>query len=252
MFKAGLHKSVEELFDGVSLPQDSDAQVASCESTSDNDASSVKEMLIPSHLTREIAKTNSTTKIYLGFARLRAKLSSIIAVKNAISVKSGPLLEKLKVKALNFKSSGKADKNKMICTILMPFLFVIFVAAIVNAFYVPADNSSTPAVMVQSNASAAPEPNQIAKISWNIPESYPDTLRDPTQFGNITPGSMSSENLNVKGIIYSSENPIAIIGSKLVHQGEVVFGAKILSIDQDSVTFEMDGKRWKQDVKLKK
>ena len=52
----------------------------------------------------------------------------------------------------------------------------------------------------------------------------------------------------VKGILHSKDNPTALIGINLVHQGDVVSGAKVIKIHTDRVEFERDGFSWTQQI----
>ena len=54
--------------------------------------------------------------------------------------------------------------------------------------------------------------------------------------------------LLVKGILYSEDNPAAIIGILIVHEGDSVYGATVVKIERDSVIFEKNGKKWQQPV----
>jgi hypothetical protein len=56
------------------------------------------------------------------------------------------------------------------------------------------------------------------------------------------------ENPIVKGILYSADNPAAIIGTQIVHAGDKISGATVVKINKGSVEFEMDGKKWEQNV----
>lgn len=53
-----------------------------------------------------------------------------------------------------------------------------------------------------------------------------------------------SEQITVKGILYSRDNPIAIIGKRIVHVGDVVLEARVVRITKDRVVFEESGQRW--------
>jgi len=55
-------------------------------------------------------------------------------------------------------------------------------------------------------------------------------------------------NLTLRGILYSEDRPLAMVGSSLVQEGQQVAGATIVKIDKSSVEFEMDGRRWRQTV----
>ncbi len=55
--------------------------------------------------------------------------------------------------------------------------------------------------------------------------------------------------LTVRSIIWSEDKSSAVIGSRIVHEGDEIRGASIIKINKNSVEFEMDGKRWTQEVK---
>ena len=54
--------------------------------------------------------------------------------------------------------------------------------------------------------------------------------------------------LVVNGIIYSLENPSAVVANQIVYEGDKVLGAAIVKINRDSVEFEMNGNKWTQKV----
>ena len=87
-----------------------------------------------------------------------------------------------------------------------------------------------------------------SEIDGQIPASYPTMLRDPMQFGPATATQGETGKLIVKGIVYSEDNPSAVIGSQIVHEGDEVSGATVVKINKDSVEFEMNDKRWTQKV----
>lgn len=72
----------------------------------------------------------------------------------------------------------------------------------------------------------------------------PMDVRNPMQFGSATTSQDESSGLVVRGILYSDDKPSAVVGSHIVYEGDEVFGATVVKINEDSVEFEMDGKRW--------
>lgn len=52
----------------------------------------------------------------------------------------------------------------------------------------------------------------------------------------------------VTGILYSQDNPVAIIAGEILHEGDTVENVKLVKIYTDQVEFERKGKRWMQDV----
>jgi len=53
----------------------------------------------------------------------------------------------------------------------------------------------------------------------------------------------------IDGIIYSTDNPIAIIDNTVVHQNETINGAKVIKIYTDRVEFEKNGRTWTQKIR---
>lgn len=69
--------------------------------------------------------------------------------------------------------------------------------------------------------------------------------QEPEQTVQIWPAQMGI----VTGILYSEENPSAVIDKDIVHEGDSVHGVKVVKIHQEEVEFEKAGKRWVQKVK---
>ena len=52
----------------------------------------------------------------------------------------------------------------------------------------------------------------------------------------------------VKGILYTENDPTALIGIKIIHEGDVISGSTVIKIHKDRVEFEKDGFSWTQHV----
>jgi len=71
----------------------------------------------------------------------------------------------------------------------------------------------------------------------------------------VESGSSASEDANshpatlkVRGIAFSQERPTAIIGTTIVHEGDLVLGATVVEIRRYGVLFEVNGETWTQKV----
>ena len=53
----------------------------------------------------------------------------------------------------------------------------------------------------------------------------------------------------VTGILYSEDNPSAVVDKDIVRQGDSIHGVKVVKIHKEQVEFEKAGKRWVQKVK---
>jgi hypothetical protein len=52
----------------------------------------------------------------------------------------------------------------------------------------------------------------------------------------------------ISGILYSADKPAAIVGPKIVYQGDKLGNVQAVKIDRDTVEFDKSGKTWKQKV----
>jgi hypothetical protein len=52
----------------------------------------------------------------------------------------------------------------------------------------------------------------------------------------------------VTGILYSEDNPTALIGHQIVHEGDAVDGVSVIKVHKDKVEFANNGRRWTQAV----
>jgi hypothetical protein len=52
----------------------------------------------------------------------------------------------------------------------------------------------------------------------------------------------------VTGILYSEDNPTALIGHQVVHEGDAVDGVSVIKVHKDKVEFANNGRRWTQAV----
>jgi hypothetical protein len=51
------------------------------------------------------------------------------------------------------------------------------------------------------------------------------------------------------GILYSEDNPSVVIDGKIVKEGDIINGIKVVKIHKDGVEFEKKGKKWTQQVR---
>lgn len=121
---------------------------------------------------------------------------------------------------------------------------------------------STPAT-AQDTQPVEVVPVQISdvEIAWEIPAPYQLSGRDPMRLPAppvvpveepaVAP-AQSHLDLVVTGILHSQDRPAAIVGTRLVHEGEQISGATVTRIEKDGVEFEMNGRTWKQVVEADK
>lgn len=133
--------------------------------------------------------------------------------------------------------------------VLVPMLFIALIFMLRGVFGTSVRKTEASA---EDNASSVATADFNTKIDWEIPAPYPTIYRDPMRFGSAITASSATEKtrrLIIKSIVYSEDNPSAVIGSRIVHEGEEVLGATVVKINKRSVEFEMGEKRWKQNVR---
>jgi hypothetical protein len=151
--------------------------------------------------------------------------------------------EQIQNKLFKPKPGVSATRQKAMA-LSVPVLFIVLIFVFVQVFNTPSRKTAGAHEINPSNTAAGSK----NEISWQIPQPYPATLRDPTQFGSTTTAQTSSGVLIVRGIVYSQDDPTAVIGTRIVREGEEILDATVVKINRDSVEFESDGKKWTQRV----
>lgn len=148
---------------------------------------------------------------------------------------------------------GVNKTKKIAMTILVPVLTIILFFTLAKVFRKSPLRKSVRSDQTAKEVIAA----STSKINWQRPEPYPTNLRDPMSPANagIYQNQTNSSTQNgefygnsLKGIVFSDVNPAVIIGHKIMHEGDNFAGATIVKINKKNVVFEMNGKRWTQEV----
>ena len=154
-----------------------------------------------------------------------------------------------------YKPQREVDKRQvkmvaLVCVLAVGFVYAMLRAFAPSMFEDPAttptgDMDLTPLAMTQGTS-----PQSV----WPKPQPYPQVLRDPmsvvmakTTVENTTNSDLNL-NMNIKGIVYSQDNPSVIIDEGIYFVGDVVNGVNIVSITQTEVVFEANGKQWTQSM----
>ncbi len=148
------------------------------------------------------------------------------------------------------KSKGKAIRKRIhLAAGLSILLVMVLVAVSVNIsgrtwFAAPAGlEGNTPC---REFAFAG----DVAAIDWQLPRKLPEPIRDimsPHARAVIVRRAQSQE-LVVRGILYSADQPSAIIGMQIAKVGDEIMGAMVIGITRHAVEFEKDGRKWTQNV----
>jgi len=73
--------------------------------------------------------------------------------------------------------------------------------------------------------------------------------RQPSSIGSYPFSSYKTPRQGrISSIVVSEDNHSALIGTKLVREGDIIDGVTVVKIHEDEVEFEKNGKRWAQKV----
>jgi hypothetical protein len=252
--RPGLHKDVSAIFNGVSLPKnDGTEQPSAAPAPANRDYGAPKPPAselpaqkppAPSHMTPTKPKPAQVPLQSPPKAAPVKQPKADNSMKAAWQIRCQRTLEQIKSRLFTTKQGAVTTKQKVMA-ILIPVLFVILIFVFIRAFSTPSQKvagpgTSVPVVNVAGNDS---------KVDWQVPNPYPTTLRDPMQFNSAgNHAGTGVGGLVVKGIIYSKDNPSAVIGDQIVHQGDRILDVVITKINENSVEFEANSKKWKQTV----
>ncbi len=251
--KAGLHKQVSSIFNGVPIPKEDKTEQSAPTATKEQPTYGPPShlsgaTLLPDQLTKSPPKAIPTEKSKEA-EKKPAQVQAPVEIKS-----SGPSALQQAIKRIKDKlfapKPGVSPARQKAMVVLVPVMFIGMVLAFYKVLGGGEGETPGPNVITPSNNTTAAA---SSAIDWKIPELYPTTLRDPMQFKKeeVTPTDTpkKTEEIIIKGIIFSEEDPSVIIGIDILHEGDKVSGATIVKINQNSVEFEMNGKKWTQKVK---
>lgn len=240
--KAGLHKKVSAIFGNITLAKDSGAQQPSDTSVPKHPA---PKPPAPSHMTPTKPKPKEPIQPLPPPPReaIPKPPKADAAVKIAKKIPWQQTLVKIKSKLFAPKSGVSTSRQKKMA-ILVPALSIILIFVLFKVLATPSRGTNRSQQFEPTNVAAASK----GVIDWQIPDPYPTTLRDPMQFGSVTIAQTETGKLIVRGIVYSEDNPSAVINDQIVHQGDKILDTTIVKINTNSVEFEINGKKWTQKV----
>jgi len=240
--KAGLHKEISSIFKGVPLKQDDDTAPGSGADAPQPPRRTFSKLPVLERQEPNAAEpkmpTPQTEPPRPEKSRPQEKPSGPSALQK--------VCERIKNKLLA-QTKGVSNSRQKTMVVLVPIMAVVLIVVLFNVLRAPSANTAAkPSGFGPAGAFAASAASSN-EINWQRPPAYPETLRDPTQFGPAATAQARLGSLTVRGIVYSND-PSAVIGTRIVRTGDEISGAKVIKINQDSVEFEMNGERWTQKV----
>ncbi len=169
-----------------------------------------------------------------------------------VKISSQSYWQQIKGKLFQPKSGASTVKQKAM-VVMMPLLFIALIFMLFRGGVFGTSAGPTEA-STEETAPGVVSAGADNKIDWEVPEPYPTTLRDPMRLVQVEVSqteqteTRKTTDIIVKSILYSEDKPSAVIGGRIVYEGDKIRGASVIKINKDTVEFEMDGKRWNQKV----
>lgn len=253
--KSGLHKEISSIFDGVPVP---DGKAKPRPRIGADRGQAGYDSPRPS--------ANLPQNPQIPGSYPQPKQPAPAQSKTGQTIKTvgmGPLQQV--AKKIFTPREGVSSLRHKVTVLAIPLLFIALIYYISSAFNISLFKAEE--IIPPSGVTSAGVVS--AGITWQKPELYPSDLPDPMRLTDemaaqieareeeeqITkvadPGESTATGtgvLTVKGILFSEDNPSAVIGTRITHVGDIIAGATIVKIDRDSVEFEKDGETWIQTV----
>jgi hypothetical protein len=173
------------------------------------------------------------------------------AAPSAVPKKNGRSVAKKNAGESQASAAGRRQKTM---ALLVGVLSVVFLAVMVISFGGIGQSAPKPAAATEAAADAVEPVKRFDPESWAFPEPLPAQMRNPLVIPKPQTLDLNDDTLEtttqlaVRGIVYSTEKPSAIIGEQVIVEGQTIYGVKVVSITRGAVEFEKDGKRWTQGV----
>jgi hypothetical protein len=246
-FKAGLHKKISSIFDGVPINKQNGG-LAGAESASEGLA--VQQTQLDSHQPAEHSQQQTSQDLYKETAEKGSKVNVKVEGKTKKFVMG--YLDKLKNKLMPAKS-GVSRTKQVATVVLIPVLCIVLVVVAVKVF----GSGSHKKKIASKTSESSKVVENSRQIAWQTPKPLSSGLRDPMKTGSsairTVKGSSASGTvlglfatdgeIILMGIVHSPEKPMAIIGQQIVTEGEKVGDFSIVKINEHSVDIEKDGQR---------
>ena len=246
-YKAGLHKNISSIFDGAPLQgpsADSALKQTSLPNfvTEQTDSSRPGQNL-QQHLSPQQSYPQPPKPVQRLYKDTAEKTHNLISKTNSQKGTSfSRIYQAFKAKLLPRKS-GINQKRQISSLVLVPVLCLVLVFVIFK-FVLPTSPKKRSGPQIQTVLDEVLIP---VKINWQIPQPISASLRDPMkplilgQIGADGKTTFGVAGITLAGIVYSEDNPAAIIGAQVMHMGEKIGDVSIVKIDRDTVTFERNG-----------
>ncbi len=247
-YKAGLHKKISSIFDGVPLqnqgqnhPED-DMQVADYheEQTQEQNTPAQGQQ---SHVHEPVKKLykDTTEKQHKTFTKFN----------NNLKARCLQFYQSLKERLLP-SVPGVNPARQIALVILIPVLFIVLIFVLVRVL--GSDSAAKGRTKNVSESSGAAKSSST--IDWQLPQPFSAQIRDPmkrvpsTSRWPVGSNNASSDawlfsegQVVLKGIVHGKDKANAIVGMQIVREGDKIGDITVVKINRSSVEFERNGQQ---------
>jgi len=160
------------------------------------------------------------------------------------------------------RANNKLMKRKKFMMGLVGILSLVFIFAMVRAFKPSLFEAGAAQVdtLIEDIDGKIAARNKLS-LQWEIPEPYPQQLRDPMSWtAQATPVPIPdpivikndegvSPVIVISGIVYTEDKPSILVDRQILYEGDEIMGVKILKISRNNVELEKGDKRWTEQVR---
>ncbi len=250
----GLHKDISSIFDGVSTPKQSCSSRPMRKRQTTADRPKKVNPVVGSEAGGAAVNTSAKAK------SPRPKVKPISQTPSGkgpkvVEISRGGTIARIKKKLLKPKPGVSPARQKTM-VVMIPLLAIVFIYVVMQVF--GTSPRSTKARDRDDETTASKSSNEI---EWELPQPYPADMRDPMVAAKVeemkpveitmveTRETNPGGRFEIKGIVYSESNPSAMIGSRIVREGDSIDGAEVVEINENSVVFEANGTVWTEEVR---
>lgn len=244
--KAGLHKKVSSIFDGVPAPKEADT---------------------------ETSEPADAGRVALE-GRKPPQPQDFVAPKPrpAPTKPAPPPAAARKIKRKPSARTGRLPhKKRKVVLFLIPVLFIVLIFMLARAGalkFILGEKESAKPEQEPADQTLDAE-NSHVEINWQIPPPYRGALRDLMRPGwtnvdytahETAPAktdaektdveqSLIEEGIVIQTIVFGEGGRSVLIDGRILYEGDTILGATIIKISKDKVEFEVSGKRFSKSVR---
>lgn len=268
--KAGLHRKVSSIFDGVPVEKGGDAAGSGGNQASQSTGSDDARSQGPGGGIGA-SRSGGTHKATLAERLMGHGGGGVMSPRAAIVRGVGK-----KVFKLTGKIPGVSDAKRKTMLALLPILLIVLCASLYPTLYPASRLAKTITDLAGVDSGGSGQTGVVKNtVAWVIPPVYPGELRDPMDvrtaeklaIADINPAEGAAgdsedvvgdagegegegedevevdvgKDIRIRSIYFSQKGKSIVVGEEILYEGDVVAEATILAINEADVEFERNG-----------